>query len=113
MAKLTSTTPDTYKSLVSGTFGATGQSGSFVSDANNNLGTFNVAVWGTFSGSVTLERSFDGGTTWITCGKDSSGTAATYTAPASLTVSEPEQNVLYRLNCTAYVSGTINYRISK
>ena len=26
---------------------------------------------------------------------------------------EPERGVLYRFNCTAYTSGTINYRMSQ
>ena len=33
--------------------------------------------------------------------------------PVSLTFGEPERNVLYRTNCLAYTSGTINYRISQ
>ena len=72
----------------------------------------NVSIWGTFSASVRLERSFDGGTTWLPL------TAAGYsmyawTAPASETLEEVEANVLYRFDCTAYTSGTINYRLSQ
>ena len=69
----------------------------------------------TFSASVQIERSFDGGATWIVCNVGASGTLAQYTAgtPVSLTFGEPEKDVLYRLNCYAYTSGTINYRISE
>ena len=65
-------------------------------------------------GTVQIERSFDGGRTWIVCNIGGSGQLAQYTAgPISLTFGEPEKNVLYRLNCIAYTSGTINYRISQ
>ena len=43
------------------------------------------------------------------------GALAQFTAgtPVSVTFGEPEKNVLYRLNCIAYTSGTINYRFSQ
>lgn len=55
----------------------------------------------TYTATINLERSFDGGSTWIHIGA------------APLDISEAEACVLYRLNCTAYTSGTINYRISQ
>lgn len=69
----------------------------------------------TFSGTVQLERSFDGGNVWLPCNTGMAGTLASYNAgtPVSLTFGEPEKNVLYRVNCLAYTSGTINYRISQ
>jgi hypothetical protein len=96
------------KAPVTGTFGATGQSAAF---APISARPFNVSVWGTFSGSVQLERSFDG-SAWLPI------TAAgmqlyVWSAPASEVAEEPEYGVLYRLNCTAYASGTINYRMSQ
>lgn len=67
-----------------------------------------------YSGSVQLERSFDGGSTWIVCGVGGQGAQAVFSAgtPISVVAGEPERGVLYRLNCTAYTSGTINYRMS-
>jgi len=67
-----------------------------------------------FSGTLQLERSFDGGATWIVCNVGGQGALAQWTAgtPLSIVVGEPERQVLYRLNCIAYTSGTINYRIS-
>jgi hypothetical protein len=112
MAKLTPSSSDDARALISGTFGGTGQSRGGPMNGNGT-GAFNAALWGTFSATVKLERSFDGGTTWIVCGKDSSGTESAYTGAVSLTVTEPEQNVLYRWNCTAYTSGTVNYRLSR
>lgn len=67
-----------------------------------------------YNGSVQLERSFDGGGTWIVAAVFAS--SANGGAPQSLTFGEPEKNVLYRLNCTALtgVAGTsLNYRISQ
>lgn len=68
----------------------------------------------TFSGTIQLERSFDGGRTWIVC-NIGAGALAQFTAgtPVSITFGEPERQMLYRLNCTAYSSGTINYRVSQ
>lgn len=70
---------------------------------------FGPAAW---VGSVALQRSFDGGSTYVTCGLGPTGTAGVFTDNASIVAVEPEKGVLYRINCTAYTSGTINYRIS-
>lgn len=73
----------------------------------------------TFSGTVQLERSFDGGNTFVLC-NIGVGTLAQFNAgtPINITFGEPEKNVLYRLNCIAFTSGEgasnpINYRISQ
>lgn len=67
-----------------------------------------------FVGTVQIERSFDGGNTFLVANLGG-GMLAQFNAgsPVSLTFGEPEKNVLYRLNCIAYTSGTINYRISQ
>lgn len=75
-------------------------------------GPFNASLWGTFVGTCVLERSFDGGTTYIPCAVDASGTANSYTGAVTLVVTEPEPGVFYRFRCSAYTSGTINYRLS-
>lgn len=95
--------------ITTGTFSATGQSNSVTISP---IRPFNVSIWGTFVGSVQLKRSFDGGTTWLPI--TAAGTQLyAWTAPASEVAEEPEANVSYRLECTAYTSGTINYRISQ
>lgn len=68
----------------------------------------------TYVGSVQLERSFDAGLTWIVCNVGGQGALAVWNAgtPVSNVVGEAESCVAYRLNCTAYTSGTINTRIS-
>lgn len=68
-----------------------------------------------YSGTIQLERSFDGGSTWLVCNIGGTGVLAQWSVgtPVNITFGEPEKNVLYRLNCTAYTSGTPNYRISQ
>jgi hypothetical protein len=76
---------------------------------------FNVTLTNTGVGSVVLERSFDGGTTWS--GLYAGGVQLyswSYVGTAVSEVAfEPEFNVLYRLRCSSYTSGTITYRISQ
>jgi len=101
--------PEVAAKVVSGQFTATGRSGN--ANAGINAGqnpqpavfkdVFNAALWGTFVATVRLEK------------RDASGSAASYTAPCALGVYEPEHNVIYSWNCTSYISGTINYRISQ
>lgn len=76
------------------------------------LGYFNLFVYGTFSGTVQLEKSFDGGTTWIPASLDTAGDPASYTTPCTVTGFECEKGMYYRINCTAFTSGTINIRMS-
>jgi hypothetical protein len=84
-------------------------------------GAFNVVFGGpsgpngTWSGSIQLERSFDGGATWYICGVGGGGQQAIYSTSnqdVSFVASEPEQGVLYRLHCTALTAGTVNYRMT-
>jgi hypothetical protein len=99
---------DRATEVVTGAFTATG-----VSPFWAFYGYFNVAIWGTFSATTALFKSFDGGTTWIQVTyPNSSNTAVSVTASTSLTLFEPEKGVLYQLNCGTYVSGTQNYRMS-
>lgn len=84
-----------------------------VSGADANATFTGAAI--VYSATVQLERSFDGGATWIVCNVGGSGQLAQWAAgtPVNITFGEPEKNVLYRLNCIAFTSGTINYRISE
>lgn len=102
--------------VVAGQFTGTGQSPSFMA-----LGPFNACLWGAggpngnWTATVRLERSFDGGASWLVCGVGQAGAQAVYNTPnqdVSLVFGEPEQGVLYRWNCALYTSGTINYRLS-
>jgi hypothetical protein len=82
-------------------------------DAN---ATFTGAAIG-WHGTLNLERSFDGGATFIVCNIGTAGALAQWTGssvtPISITFGEPEKNVLYRFNMIAYTSGAPNYRVSQ
>lgn len=94
--------------IIGGNFAAVGQSPTF--RIPQHRVDFNISVWGTFVGTVVVERSFDGGTTWLPKWPD-----AVYSISSTITFAdgEPEEGVSYRLNCTAYTSGAINYRVSQ
>ena len=93
---------------VSGTFVATGQSSSFTPAAGR---AFNIEIRGTFVGTVQLERSLDG-TNWAPI--TAAGTQIyLWTAPASENNQDGETGAQFRLNCTAYTSGTVTYRLSQ
>lgn len=101
--------------LTSGNLSATGSSATFQPKESSYIQTkmpFNYSISGTFVGTVVLEKSFDGGTTWLQA-YDSTGTAISYTAPKNIILEEPEAGVLYRVRCSAYTSGTISYRLSR
>ena len=76
-------------------------------------GDFNFSMWGTFIATAVLERSFDGGATWLPLSVDAGGAIASYNMPCSLVVGEPEQGVRYRPRCSAYTSGTVFWRLSR
>ena len=106
MGKFGTTGVEQAQTVVSGTFAATGTS------ANAPfIGKFNFALWGVFVGTVNLQKSYDGGTTWIIA-RDMNGNAMTLTAADTRVIEEDEPGVLYDVNCSAYTSGTVNYRIS-
>lgn len=80
--------------------------------------TGSVTPLGAATTSLVLERSFDGGSTWLPLNIGGSGAPAIYTnqvGPISIAFGEPEAGLTYRVNCIAYteVSNlTINYRWS-
>jgi len=79
-------------------------------------GDFNVSIWiasgNTFAGTVVAERSFDGGVTWLPF-TYIDGSAPSWSAPMSTILSEPENGVFWRLRCSVFTSGTINWRIGQ
>ncbi|MFG1388793.1 hypothetical protein [Xanthobacter versatilis] len=93
---------------VTGSFTSATNSAAFIPLAGR---PFNVSVYGTFVGTVQLKRSFDG-STWLPL-TAAGVTLYSWSAPASEPAEEAEFGVSYRLECTAYSSGTINYRISQ
>jgi hypothetical protein len=79
----------------------------------NMQGAFEARLSGTFSATVELQRSFDDGVTYQTVSRDSSGNAASFTAPADLVIDEPASGVKYRWNCTAYTSGNAAWTLAQ
>lgn len=77
------------------------------SDAIPLGGMFNVSISGTFVATVTLQRSFGGGSTWLD--------VKAYTVPAEEVGSEPEATVMYRIGVKTgdFTSGTVEVRISR
>lgn len=73
-------------------------------------GKRNLTLFGTWTGAVSLERSFDGGTNWHNCTLPS-GVANSFTGNVSIVFDEPEPGVLYALN-PAVLTGTLSYRLS-
>lgn len=75
-----------------------------------------------FNATVYLERTFDGAHTWLPCNLGGDGTLAKWTGdgattgtPVSVSFVEPERQILYRLNATAFgavANTSLNYRIS-
>ena len=98
---------------------AMGVSGQFTPIAGR---AFNIAVWATngtargssLNGTVYLERSIDGGTTFLPV--TGSGTELEiFTSVASDTWQESQVGVIYQLVCSAFTSGNpaINYYMSQ
>jgi hypothetical protein len=76
-------------------------------------GVFNVSVIGTLTGTIVVERSFDGGTTWVQAWAPGTTTLMQFTAPGSVQVTEPEPGVAWRLRASALTAGTPLGRISQ
>lgn len=107
---------DKANAVLAGSFTGTGQSTCFSAQ-----GTFNIYIYGSggpngaWNASVQVERSVNGGTTWVVAGVGGGGQQAVYNVPnqdVSVQAFEPEAGVVYRFDCTSYTSGTINYRMS-
>lgn len=110
MGQLSTTSADL--ATISGTLSAGSLAATGSSSGAIFLGNFNLTLSGTWVGTVALERSFDGGATYVTCSTDSIGTASAYTANCSVVCYEPEGGVFYRVTFTR-TSGTVVYRLSQ
>jgi hypothetical protein len=85
-----------------------GAANSFSEDAEFSVDRpFNVSISGTWAGTVTLQRSFNGGSTWLD--------VASYTANAELSVDTVEASVLWRIGIKSgnYTSGAAVLRLSQ
>lgn len=92
---------------VSGSFDAVEASAAFTPDRGRPV---RVLLSGTFVATVQLERSTDGGDNWypVTVGGQPWGV---FTGACNEPVDEASGNETYRLNCTAFTSGEVDYRL--
>jgi hypothetical protein len=94
---------DTANAVICGEIGEAG-----VSLAHPFLGPFNVSVWGDFTGAIELQRSFDGGVTFLP-----RSDVPVIEGPASFQVDECETHVAYRIACLSLARGVVFYRLSQ
>lgn len=96
---------------------ATQSSGTFTGTGNSTpvtlpQGFFNVLFSGGV-GTLNLQYSPDG-TTYYTVSQDAAGTGATYIINGNAVAfvgQNVESGFLWRVNCSAYTSGTLIYRL--
>ena len=70
-------------------------------------GDFNLSISGSFNGIITVQRSFDGGLTWLD--------VETFTSAVERIGHETETNVQYRVGAKSgeFTSGTAECRLSQ
>lgn len=97
----------TFAAVVSKSIGAQ----SIWSDAltpNNSFhsGYMNISISGTWVGTITLQRSFDSGSTWYD--------VETWTSNTQQSLTEGERGVQYKIGIDTgdYTSGTANVRLA-
>ena len=72
----------------------------------SHLEDYTVMIGGTFVGTLSIELSFDGGTTWVVHPDMSAKTAPVVVPHGGI------RTQLLRANCTAYTSGTPKVLVS-
>lgn len=107
MARLQPGGPDEGLFRVETTFSAAGSSA-----AVQAHGPAWVYAAGTFTGTIAVEGSLDGGTTWVPVFANTSGDALLISTPGMMAIPSPEQNTLLRLTAQAGFTGTAVARIS-
>ncbi len=102
--------PSVASGTITGTASSTGSNTSFIP----MRGVFNAVLSGTWAGAtMQLQKSFDGGATFVPATVDATGTSASYTTNVAIVVYEPESVVYYRWQpVIALSSGTVAWRIS-
>lgn len=75
------------------------------------FGDFNFAVWGTTGATTKLQKTFDGGTTYIDALMNT-GSVAVVVGAGAIQLRETERGVAYIANCTTFGSGTLTLRFS-
>ena len=76
-------------------------------------GEFNVVLTGGVA-TVAIQNNAVDGTTFNTVSQDTAGTAASYSlnsTAVAVIANQIESGVSWRINVTAYTSGTVTYRV--
>lgn len=107
MGKIATGQPDLARLVETGSFTAA-VAGDWVQVGGAN---FNVVLSGTFVATVVGEYSFDGGTTAVPA-LTKEGAEFSASAPGAWPGCQPEPGVLFRLRCSAFTSGQVDWRIS-
>lgn len=109
MGKMNPYGPELAQQTVAAVFTAAGQ----VTQAACFQGYFNLFVGGSgsFTGTIRLEATHDGGATWLPL--TAMGNAVSITAEAVETLHQYEPGVMIRARCMALSAGTIPVRISQ
>lgn len=79
----------------------------FTDESRFNYGYFNISIWGTFAATITLQRSFDDGDTWLD--------VDTFDEAAEKIVANAEGDCLWRIGVKSgqYTSGTAHVRLGQ
>jgi len=89
-----------------GTFTATGQSATvYLSD------NYSFSLSGTWAGTVELQRYDTESAEWVTVSAPTTNGLASFTANIIMNGEEVNARTPYRVNCTAFTSGTIKYNL--
>lgn len=107
MGKATPDSGDDTLALSAGTLTAAGQTTIPVAFS----GRFNLHIAGTFTGSIVLERSFDGAVSFVAL--TNLGDPVAFTGPASEALQSNEENVFYRLRAVTLSAGAASVRLSQ
>jgi hypothetical protein len=91
--------------IVQGSFTGTGSSATLSNKAtleSDKKMTFSLS--NTFAGTVDIERSYDAGASW--------NVVKSYTAIIEENLDTPTDHFIYRVTCSAYTSGTMDYALA-
>lgn len=91
---------------VNGSFTTTGQSATVRLSDN-----YSLSLSGTWAGTVELQRYDAENSEWVTVSAPTSSGLASFTANIALNGEEVNARTPYRVNCTAFTSGTIKYNL--
>lgn len=109
MAKASVTDRDVYVAMRAGTLAGVGV-GEWVTMPGGRA--VNVWISGLFDALWQLQVSYDGGATVLPAAVVGQAYEGPYSQALKGWTFEQEANVLYRVACTSYASGTITWRIS-